>query len=152
MQMTPHRHSQPHAVQCIRVLIADPDHHLLAEYLAYSRQGFEVITTRNGLECVERLREQAPDVLVLEPELPWGGGDGVLAMMHDELDLADVPVMVLSSCRDPAMIRRVGRYLIRDYCSKPLSASQLVCRVRTLLENNPQESVVAAGETSLWRH
>ena len=141
----------PHALQRIRVLIADPDHQLLAEYRTHSRKGFEVITARDGLECVERLREQAPDVLVLEPELPWGGGDGVLAMMHDELNLADVPVMVLSSCRDPALIGRVGRFPIRDYRTKPLSATQLVSRVHSLLENQSPSSLDSAGEPSVWR-
>ena len=37
----------------------------------------------SGLECAARLRECVPDVLVLEPQLPWGGGEGVLAMMGE---------------------------------------------------------------------
>ena len=37
----------------------------------------------SGLECVARLRERVPDVLVLEPQLPWGGGEGVLAIMGE---------------------------------------------------------------------
>lgn len=152
MHTTQSSRPSPHALQRIRVLIADPDHQLLAEYRTHSRKGFEVVTARDGLECVERLREQAPDMLVLEPELPWGGGDGVLAMMHDELNLADVPVMVLSSCRDPALIGRVGRFPIRDYRTKPLSPSQLVGRIHSLLENNHQESDASADETSQWRH
>ena len=35
------------------------------------------------------MREHAPDVLVLEPQLPWGGGEGVLAIMGEIPELAD---------------------------------------------------------------
>ena len=67
--------SRSHGSKDIRVLIADPDESLMAEYREHSREGFEIVTVPNGLECVDRLREQVPDVLVLEPQLPWGGGD-----------------------------------------------------------------------------
>ena len=120
----------------IRVLIADPDESLLAEYQEHSRDDFDVVTAPNGLECVDRLREQVPDVLVLEPQLPWGGGDGVLAMMHNVLDLAAVPVMLLTSCSDPSVLDGVSRFPISDYHPKPLSPAQLVRRVHTLLEHH----------------
>ena len=73
----------------IRVLMADPDECLpLAYRESLSREGFELVTAASGLECVARLRERVPDVLVLEPQLPWGGGDGVLAMMGEVSDVA----------------------------------------------------------------
>jgi CheY-like chemotaxis protein len=64
--------------------MADPDgslHPVYREPLA--EEGFDVVAALSGLECVDRLRERVPDVLVLEPQLPWGGGDGVLAMMGE---------------------------------------------------------------------
>lgn len=126
--------------KAIRVLIADPDESLLGEYREHSREGFEVVTAPNGLECVDRLREQVPDALVLEPALPWGGGDGVLAMMHDVLDLATVPVMILTSCDDPLLLDSIARFPISDFHPKPLSPAQLVRRVHTLLEHHTLRS------------
>lgn len=120
----------------VRVLIADPDESLLGEYREHSREGFEVTTAPNGLECVDRLREQVPDVLVLEPQLPWGGGDGVLAMMHDMLDLAIVPVMILTSCSDPKILDGISCFPISDFHHKPLAPEQLMRRVQTLLEHH----------------
>ena len=68
----------------VRVLIADPDEYLLDSCREHLEQhGLEVVTATTGLECVQRLRESAPDVLVMEAALPWGWGDGVLAMMHE---------------------------------------------------------------------
>jgi DNA-binding response OmpR family regulator len=118
----------------IRVLIADPDeafHSKCREVL--SQDGFEVITARSGLQCVARLRECVPDVLVLEPQLPWGGGDGVLALMGEDPNLAIIPVMVLTSCREPEVLEGVSRFPISDYQAKPLAPERLAGRLRSLL-------------------
>lgn len=100
---------------------------------------------------MEQLREHPPDALVLEPELPWGGGDGVLALMYDDPHLACIPVMVLSACRDAALITRVARYPIRVFHSKPLSPSQLVNRLYAMLERSISSTNAAISESSVWR-
>jgi DNA-binding response OmpR family regulator len=115
--------------------MADPDESLQPFYLEHlSREGFEVDRALNGLECVSRLRECVPDVVVLEPQLPWGGGDGVLNFMGENPELAFVPVMVLTSCRDPDVLKTVERYPVSDYQLKPLSPDRLAGRLRTLLD------------------
>ena len=120
----------------IRVLMADPDESLPPVYREpLSREGFELGTAVSGLECVARLRERVPDVLVLEPQLPWGGGDGVLAMMGEVPQLATVPVMVLTSCHDPHVLNRVARFPVSSYHLKPLAPDRLAAKLRTLLKH-----------------
>ena len=131
---------QKDGLKSIHVLIADPDETLLGDYRDQSRDGFHVATASNGLECINRLRERAPDVFVLEPQLLWGGGDGVLAMMHDVLDLATVPVMLLTSCSDPLILDNVARFPISDFHPKPLSPALLVRRVHRLLYDQTLQS------------
>lgn len=114
--------------------MADPDESLQAMYRGpLVHEGFEVVPALNGLECLARLRERVPDVLVLEPHMPWGGGDGVLAIMGEDPGLAIIPVMVLTSCRDPDVLKGVGRFPISDYHLKPLGPDRLVGRLRTIL-------------------
>jgi len=114
--------------------MADPDESLQPLYREPLLQdGFELATASSGLECVARLRERVPDVLVLEPKLPWGGGDGVLAMMGEVPQLAAVPVMVLTSCRDPRLLEAVSRFPVSDYQLKPLAPDRLAGRLRAIL-------------------
>jgi len=128
--------SQSNGSPAIRVLMADPDESLPPVYReALSREGFELVMAISGLECIARLRERVPDVLVLEPYMPWGGGDGVLAMMGDDPDLAIIPVMVLTSCRDPHVLKGVGRFPISDYHVKPLAPDRLAERLRRLIDH-----------------
>jgi DNA-binding response OmpR family regulator len=113
-----------------RVLIAVPDAALLD---AYRRQltadGFEVETARDGLECVHRLQAFAPEVLVLSTALPWGGGDGVLAVMHEDARLSYIPVIVLSPGHDVGGPARIWDFPIAEYHSRPLSPQLLARRV-----------------------
>lgn len=142
---------RPNGPKAIRVLIADPDESLLAEYREHSQEGFDVVTALNGLECVDRLREQVPDVLVLEPQLLWGGGDGVLAVMHNDLDLATVPVMILTSCTDRGVLDDIARFPISDFHPKPLSPANLASRVHTLLDHHAKRSNFAVQNRFLER-
>ncbi len=120
----------------IRVLMADPDPSVAPVYREpLMREGFELATATSGLECVARLRERVPDVLVLEPQMPWGGGEGVLAIMDESLDLAMVPVMILTACRDPHVLKRVERFSISDYHVKPLVPDRLPRRLRSFLDH-----------------
>jgi len=131
-------HARSNGSTPIRVLMADPDPLLSIAYREpLLREGFELATAVSGLECVARLRECVPDVLVLEPQLLWGGGDGVLAMMCEVPQLVTVPVMVLTTCRDPLVLNRVARFPISDYHLKPLAPDRLVERLRSLL-NHPR--------------
>ena len=130
----------------IRILMADPDEAFQAVYREpLSQEGFEVVTAFTGLECLARLRESVPDVLVLEPHLPWGGGDGVLAMMGEVPLLASVPVMVLTSCHDPHVLSRVARFPVSSYHLKPLAPDRLAERIHTLLKQ-PQRRFTLAEQ------
>ena len=70
---------------------------------------------------------------MLEPQLPWGGGEGVLAIMGEVPQLATVPVMVLTSCRDPRFLEAVERFPVSGYQLKPLAAERLAVRLRAIL-------------------
>lgn len=118
----------------IRVLMADPDESLQLVYRGpLLHEGFELATAVSGLECVARMRERTPDLLVLEPQLPWGGGEGVLATIGEVSKLANVPVMILTSCRDSRLLEAVSRFPISDYQIKPLAPDRLAERLRTIL-------------------
>ena len=118
----------------IHILIADPDEYVLDSYREHLEQhGFDVVTATTGLDCVHRLRDSTPDVLVLDPVLPWGGGDGVLALMRDEPGVPLVPVIVLSYGGDRSILYRLSSFRIDDYQTKPLSPKRLAERIGALL-------------------
>jgi CheY-like chemotaxis protein len=81
----------------MKVIIAhanDGASQIIRQFL--SEGGCDVETVSDGLECLEQLRRLVPDVLVLDLELPWGGGDGVLARMREDGDTPSVPVVLMT--------------------------------------------------------
>jgi chemosensory pili system protein ChpA (sensor histidine kinase/response regulator) len=77
------------------VLIADSDVRMLdVMKRSLLLRGYEVETARGGVECLTALRHGGNRLVVLEFELAWGGGDGVLAMMQENARLARLPVVL----------------------------------------------------------
>jgi carbon storage regulator CsrA len=133
----------------VRVLIADPDEYLLDTYRRdLGRLGLDVVTAASGVECVEKLRECMPDVLVLEPSIPWGGGDGVLAVMYEESDVPLVPVIVLTCGRDRSALYRTAPFHVDDFQVKPLVAKRLAERIRAVAKRRQLET--SPAETAGW--
>lgn len=68
-----------------RVLIAESNPALRTiGQECFSRNGFEVATASNGLDCLDKLQHASFAALVLEQELVGGGGDSVLSHVHTD--------------------------------------------------------------------
>jgi carbon storage regulator CsrA len=116
------------------VLLVDPDEFLLSRYAEYlAKQGYEVFVSQNALDCLEKLRKYSPDIMVLEPMLPWGGGDGVLAMMNEEPDVPKMPVLLLTYGTAPNVLYNISSYDISDFQKKPLSEKRLAERIAQII-------------------
>jgi DNA-binding response OmpR family regulator len=120
-----------------RILLADTDKGLLDRYREFlSGQGFEVATATTALDCVEQLRTFRPHVLVLEPDLPWGWGEGVIARMREEADLPLVPVILLTVRRDKDGLCASRDFPIRACHVKPVSPTVLARSIEALAPDN----------------
>jgi len=89
------------------LLIADNDGCRRHELRRFFREsGFLTMAVADGLQCITALRSLQPDVLVIAAEIPWGGADGVVARLKEELPayrrpsiilIGDTPAEMLSS-------------------------------------------------------
>jgi DNA-binding response OmpR family regulator len=80
------------------LLIADRDLRLCDMYRqCFTNNGYDVDIATGGLDCLARLRAGPVSALILDLDLPWGGGDGVLAWLRDEPSLPRPPVVLLTS-------------------------------------------------------
>jgi DNA-binding NtrC family response regulator len=80
------------------VLLAEGDSELCHVFQRFLRErGYEVETAKDGLDCLAKLRQMMPTVLVLDRELHWGGGDGVLAWLREHSDRPEVAVVLTAT-------------------------------------------------------
>jgi DNA-binding response OmpR family regulator len=90
-----------------RVLVADTDRNLQAIFRKlFAEYSYDVEISDTGIECLQKLRESPPELLVIDLHIPWGGGDGVLAAMRDDFHLRKVPVVL--AAREDSVARLVG--------------------------------------------
>ena len=82
---------------------------------AIERLGHQVLAAGSGVECIERLRAGAPDLLVLEAPLLWGGSDGVLEVIEQDLRPNSLPVIVLAVGSGSIDWFQLSRFHIDDF-------------------------------------
>lgn len=114
-----------------KVLLVEDDPTLL-ETLEYNfaRQGYEVLTARDGLSAVQVARRERPDAIVLDIMLPGLDGIEVCRTLRREMP---VPIIMLTA-RGEEIDKVVGLEVgADDYLTKPFSMRELVARVKALL-------------------
>ncbi len=118
-----------------RILIADADRRLTEIYREHLEGlGLAVRTAADGVVCVHLLREFRPHLLLLGTSLPWGGCDGVLALIQEEPDLRPEFVLILAARTDRAVLYRLAPCHIDDFQFKPLSPLRLEQYIKGLLD------------------
>ena len=116
-----------------RILLADPDAPVVALHQSFlTRRGYAVAACADGLGCLELLRGFRPDLLVLDPDLPWGRGEGILSLMADG-DVPAVPVVLVSADLCPHPLVPPGRCPVRAFLPKPVPPHRLEDHIRQAL-------------------
>lgn len=115
----------------MRIVIADQDVCFLESFQRFLwARGHEVATVRDGLACLNALREFEPEVLAIGSNLLWGGSEGVLSVMHEDGDLRGMPVMLLQGEGDGFALRR--HPMIAAATRKPFRFEDLLCQLNFL--------------------
>ncbi len=98
------------------------------------RQGHSVDVASDGQEALEKLRSHEFDVLLLDIVMPGMDGYQVLAEVHADEELANIPVIVISSIDEMQSVVKCIEMGAEDYLSKPFDAVLLRARMMASLE------------------
>ena len=118
----------------MKILVVD-DEMLLVKGIRFNLQneGYEVITGCNGLEAVQLVQEQHPDLVVLDVMMPEMDG---LTACSKIREFSDVPIIMLTAKTDD-MDKLLGfDHGVDDYLTKPFNILELKARIRALLRRS----------------
>lgn len=118
----------------IKLLVIDDDSavtDLLS--LLLKSQGFEVFATNNSAEGLTMIREQQPDLVILDLMMPEIDGWEVCRSVRQ---FSQVPIIILSALNDPSMIASVLDAGADDYLTKPTPSRVLVAHINRLAKRN----------------
>ncbi len=126
------------------MLLAEDDS-AIAEPLsrALQREGYAVDVAVDGIAALERVREGAIDLLLLDLGLP--GMDGLEVCRRVRLDFPDMPVLMLTARTDEVDFVVGLDAGADDYVGKPFRLAELLARVRALLRRLTPETVDVGG-------
>lgn len=102
----------------IAVVEDNPDNRLLVQALLEDK--YEISEYETGVEAVEGLQEDAPDLILLDISLPEMDGPEVLAWIRQQPDLKDVPVIALTAHAMAGDREKFMKQGFNDYVTKPI--------------------------------
>lgn len=126
----------------MKILVVD-DEQAVRESLRRSLRfnGYEVLTANDGLEAVETVRTENPELLILDVMMPNMDGLEVCRTLRSEG--WDRPILVLTA-RDGVSDRVAGLDAgADDYLPKPFALEELLARVRSLVRRASADSIAA---------
>jgi type II secretory ATPase GspE/PulE/Tfp pilus assembly ATPase PilB-like protein/CheY-like chemotaxis protein len=97
------------------------------------REGYTVQEARDGVQALDQVDRHAPDIIVLDLNLPGLDGYSVLSQLRSRNATRDIPVIVLTAKGDEDNEVRVFELGADDFLSKPFRARALPARLEAVL-------------------
>jgi putative two-component system response regulator len=101
----------------------------LLELAGYTR----FVTTTDSTTAVTLLRDERPDVVLLDLMMPQVSGLDILSEVRFDDELSFIPIVILTAAADRETKLRALELGATDFLGKPLDPSELVARVRNVL-------------------
>jgi CheY-like chemotaxis protein len=119
-----------------QILIIDDTHFYLSVYQQrLISEGYSVLTARNGLEGLKILKDQRPDLILLDIVMEGMDGYKVLQILKTDENLKDIPIIVISVKGTPDEVRRAMDLGAADYLIKAsTSPHEMAQRIRKLFQ------------------
>lgn len=130
----------------IKILVIEDEANVVRLVRDYLEQaGYRVLSASNAENGVHALRQETPDLLVLDLGLPDRDGWDLARLIRADRQLANIPIIMLTA-RVEESDRIIGLELgADDYITKPFNPREVVARVRAVLRR------VGVGKTTCSR-
>ncbi len=115
------------------LLVDDDEELLLAFKLRFESVGFRVLTAQDGLEALQKSRQEHPDLVILDLMLPKLGGYEICRLLKFDPKFRHIPILLFSA-RSRREDQEMGRQVGADaYLTKPCSGQVLIAKVEEML-------------------
>ena len=109
------------------ILVCDDSPPILqAVSMILNRGGYRVLTASSALEAVGLARQEHPAVILMDVIMPGVGGDFAASVLHDEPELADIPVVFLSALSEDELREHVENTGAKGFITKPFRKDDLL--------------------------
>lgn len=124
-----------------RILIVDDDTSVRGVLkLILERAGYHVTTMGSGADALNAMRAGAPDLLLLDIEMPGMSGFDVCMLIQNDPALRKIPVAMMTGRPIDGVPERVCAVGAVDLIAKPFDRQTLLQKVERYLRSTPQQA------------
>ncbi|HVV05847.1 MAG TPA: response regulator transcription factor [Puia sp.] len=136
-----------------KILIADDEPDIL-EIIQYnlSKEGYDVVTAKDGDEAVGKAKVARPDLIILDIMMPKKNGVEVCEILRAQPAFKETLILFLTALSDEGSHVKGLEMGADDYVTKPISPKILISRVNALfrrVNKDPEEKVLKIENLSI---
>ncbi len=122
-----------------KILIVDDDVDIVeALKIVLESNNYEVVTASDGVEGLEKVKLEKPDVIILDLMMPKEDGDEVCRTLKNDPEYLHIPILILTAISEKMHMK----YKLDDvwlpaeyYIEKPIKPAELLKRLERILKN-----------------
>jgi DNA-binding response OmpR family regulator len=123
----------PQMNRCIVIADDDPNVVKLLK-LRLGMEQYDVVATNDAVAAMAMVRARVPVAVILDVQMPGGGGLSALTKIKSDPELNGVPVMMLTGERNAEIVMQAMGDGADDYMVKPFNPDALTLRVSRLVD------------------
>jgi CheY-like chemotaxis protein len=117
-----------------RVLLVDDSATILMmEKMILLRGPYEVTTARDGMEALEKAREERPDLILLDVVMPRMDGFETCRRLREQNETRDIPVIFVTTRGESDNVETAFKSGATDHVTKPINSAELLAKLRNHL-------------------
>ena len=97
--------------------------------------GFEVITANDGLECIAKVENEPPDLILLDNIMPNMDGQAVLEKLKASKETEEIPIIMVTALADEKDITSAQKGGAIEYVVKPFNYNVLLKQIKQSLKS-----------------
>ena len=124
----------------------------ILEVIQYNleREGYRVLTARDGKEGLRLIKKEMPDIVLLDLMLPSLDGIEVCRKLKEDPITHSIPIIMVTAKGEESDIVLGLGIGADDYVTKPFSPKELMGRVKAVLRRGPLKEDRGAAERIVW--
>ena len=121
------------------ILAVDDDIIVLTRISSILRNDYELVTVNSGMRALRYLREEKPDLILLDIRMAQQDGIETLREIRNMEERKDIPVIMLTGVENKDIVVESAKLGVCDYLLKPFSSTELLKRIQRVLGQEETE-------------
>lgn len=116
-----------------RILVVDDEPDILKVVVfRLKKLGYDVATATNGIEAIDSVRENKPDIILLDLRIPVLDGVEVAKRLKSEDETRDIPIIIVTASTHQ-VVEKAKECNADDYIIKPFVPDELIGKIKNFL-------------------